>query len=302
MAQTVVERVLGVGAVGRLGGGRGGVRGPSSTVVWETVYLHDYDADNKNGQTHRRQMPLSVLEAHASTSARYAYPTHRFRKVGLICGGFIGGLVVSGLLYPLLSYMAPIIGMLLGVIPGALGGWYLAPRFAPRPIWCFRRIWDPPETVIAQAPPENVFRTADGHCRIVVPVPYSYLADVLPPMEKSSSGKGNGATASESDGQAAGQSLSRMGIPFGPSAQRPPPVMRRARAMYEMLMQRTARKLARKRKMDTWHKMAIGSLVVLAVASVVMMIFLFIVATDIKVDTQNKEAAAWLSGAYHQRM
>jgi hypothetical protein len=241
--------------------------------VRETLIVYDYDPQVKGGQIWRATLPLSELFEHVGPSCRYTYDSDRTRPVGAACGGVAVAAVATLLLMVLLPIsMAAILGLMFGAPLGAMTGWILAPRYAPKPIWMVRRVW-------AQIPPDDApsistigYDGKDSYIdgvweRRIVPLPHTYLQgpEEWPhlqnvPMEPSA------------------QSGEMIGIDDENDTYKP--VVHRATTLYQMLQQQVTKRRLTRKNVSGWQKVQIGSCAVLALSVLGLLLFVLLVTED----------------------
>lgn len=248
---------------------------------WETVYLFDYDASNKASDIWRATLPLAQLQQFLPTTCRYTYDINKNRTWATVFGGLIGIVVVSMAALPVFQNpIAIVVGLLFGLLPGIIGGFLYLSKFGPKPIWMVRRIWMPENEVAEGDVPPNMSIVRNNYRRAVVPFPHD-SSNVMTPLND---GK-------EGTFEAPAQSMGRLGL-HGPEegANVYFPVVHHATTFFEMLQQRVNKKRMTQTKGGVWPKLAIGSIGLLALGTMGILFFMWVISSD-----RPPEAATWLS-------
>ena len=212
----------------------------------ETVVVYDYDSGNGSTAIWRATLPLEELEGRLPVTCRYSFDVHKTRMSGGAVGAVLGWWIASLLFLPLyiqsVWYIALIAGFMFGPGPGSLVGWFLAPRYGPKPIWICRRVWEEADgDAVAD---DNCTPVEDGWRRRLIPLSHSYLEERSPL-----------ATQDMANFEKPAQSMGRLGFE-GPDGSEGVyfPVVHRATTLYEMLQQRVAKRRMSKVKMSGWQK------------------------------------------------
>ena len=272
-------------AVTRIAQGRGWDRAAARAEAEtrrETVFIFDFDSSNDSTAIWRATVPLAELSPYLPVTCRYSFDVNKTKLTGAIVGAVVGGGIASLLLLPLFYqsvwYIALIAGFMFGPGPGALAGWFIAPRYGPKPIWMVRRVWE----AIEGAEPADGYCNApvDGWRRRLIPLPHSYLEERTPL-----------ATQDMANFEKPAESMARLGFQ-GPDGGEGfyYPVVHRGTTLYEMLQQRVAKRRMSKVKMSGWQKVQIGSTVGLALGAILLLIFLMLITTE---DRPPEEGAQW---------
>jgi hypothetical protein len=243
--------------------------------VRETVIVYDYDPNIKGGTIWQATLPLSELFEHVGASCRYTYDTEKTRPIGAAIGA-VGATVLVGLLFLILLpiAMAAILGLMFGGPLGAMAGWTMAPKYAPKPIWLVRRVW-------AQIPPDDALPVPttgyDGHNtyldekweRTVVPLPHTYLQgpEVWPHLINVPT-------------EATAQSGHLIGMDVTDDTQAYEPVVHRATTLFRMLQQQVTKRRLSRKNMSGWQKVQIGSCAALALGVLGLLLFVLLVTED----------------------
>ena len=241
--------------------------------VRETVIVYDYDPGVKSGTIWQATLPLSELFQHVGSNCRYTYDSEKVRPIGAALGGIAVMLAGGGLLLALVPLaMAAVLGLMFGAPLGAMAGWIIAPRYAPKPIWLVRRVWTqiPPDD--APAVPtigydgQNTYLDGEWE-RTVVPLPHTYLQgpDVWPHLmgrPEEPSAQSNELIGIEDEGEAY------------------KPIVHRATTLYRMLQQQVTKRRLSRKNLSGWQKVQIGSTLVLALSVLGILVFVLLITEE----------------------
>jgi hypothetical protein len=243
----------------------------------EQVAVFDYDPESDDGGIWLATLPLSVIYEHGATDCRMTYDLFAARKVGAIVFAVLGALAMGILSYVTLGG-APgaVVGLFIGSMLGAMGGWLTGHRFAPKPISLYRRVWtlaseeemglakgEEPVPGHTRTPAgELVRQTENGYWRQeVYPLKYTNISGEEAMDDPVFVGGDAGLVGTE-----------------GPDTPVDPfdPAMIRATTQWEVMQQRLDKMLWGQHEMNTWERIQVGTAVALAAGVVGLAAFLII--------------------------
>ena len=255
--------------------------------IRETIIVYDYDPIIEGGAIWRATLPLSELFTHLGATCRYVYDDPQTRPIGAVSGGLAAGGFATLCLWALMPIaMAAVLGGMFGAPLGAMAGWIMAVRFAPKPIWLVRRIWAqiPPDDQVS--PPTTGYNGEDKWLdgdweRTVVPLPHTYLKGppVWPHLLN---------VTAEPTAQS-GEMVGLAAPEENPDVYKP--VVDRGTTLYQMLQQLVTKRRLARRNMSTWEKVQTASVTVLALGVVGLLIFVMLLTED---HAPPPEVTAWL--------
>ncbi len=246
----------------------------------EQVAVFDYDPESDDGGIWLATLPLSVIYDHGATDCRMTYDLFAARKVGAIVFAVLGALAVGILSYVTLGG-APgaVVGLFMGSMLGAMGGWLTGHRFAPKPISLYRRVWTlASEEELGLATGEE---PVPGHTRtpageLVRQTEKGYWRQEVYPLRYT-----NISGEEAMDGPVfVGGDAGLVGTE-GPDTPVDPfdPAMIRATTQWEVMQQRLDKMLWGQHHMNTWERIQVGTAVALAAGVVGLAAFLIISTT-----------------------
>lgn len=232
-------------------------------------------------------MPLAELQEHLPPTCRYTYDIRKIRSWSMAIGGLGGTGIISLVLFAVFqSAVALFGGLLFGLMPGLMLGYWLLPRFGPKPIWMVRRLWMPADEVAEGEVAEDMSFLAGGYRRTIVGIPHDSQNEKTPLNDEK---LGNF--------EAPAQSMGRLGLD-GPEEGGSVyfPVVHHATTFFEMLQQRVNKKRMSQVKSGVWPKVAIGSIGILALGTMGILFFMWIINSDAAHTPPAVEGASgWLA-------
>ncbi len=253
---------------------------PPNLGPLETVFIYDELA----GRPFTKSVPLYVLTEKLPVSCRYTYEPGITKWLAAGIGAAVGVVGIFGILvFPYGQIMGIIFGLLIGAPIGTIAGYFgLTPFLLESPFWVVRRmrLRDESGEVLYELIDGDTGEIQNDPCDIF-PEEHTHLMGLPVPLARelrlALAHKGASvATAPKSGSNGAAVAVTERPNPQITAAMSYNPTIHRATTLYEEIEQRDFKEEF-KGGMNTMQKVQVYSLMVMAIASVGLLVFLVMI-------------------------